>query len=87
MSVQLSSRDNSFFEQCEKYYKHNSEELTVDYFFVISLNDQRRYRKYINSKYYVIGTVRNNKFYKIKKKFRKKKKNFIYISAKSRKST
>ena len=80
-SIQTSTRDKTFFEECQNYYKNNKDRLEVDNFFTISENDKLRYSKFIKSNYQVIGTLKNNLFYKTrkKKKFNSKKK-ILFIS-------
>ena len=79
--VQNGRRDNIFFEQCENYYKKNNTRLSVDFFFVIGKNDIKRYSNYIDSKFYILGSVKNNYFYL--KNLKKYKKQILFITKKS----
>ena len=82
VSIQTSSRDNAFFLQCEDYYKKFKTKLEIDNFFVISKNDKKRFSQFITSNYYIIGTLKNNLFYKVKEVQNKKKK-VLFISQQS----
>ena len=79
VSLQTSSRDNAFFLQCEDYYKKFKTKLEIDNFFVLSKNDKKRFSKFISSNYYIIGTLKNNLFYKVKE-VQNKKKQVLFIS-------
>ena len=79
VSIQTSSRDNSFFLQCKDYYKKSKIKLETDNFFVISKNDKKRFSKFISSDYHIIGTLKNNLFYKVRDVQNKKKK-VLFIS-------
>ena len=80
-SIQTSIRDKFFFEECQKYYKNNTDRLEVDNFFTISENDKLRYSKFIKSNYKVIGTLKNNLFYKTHKNKKSNfKKKVLFIS-------
>jgi surface carbohydrate biosynthesis protein len=62
ISIQGGRRDNIFFDQCKDYYLKNNKRLSVDYFFVLGRNEIKRFDKYINAKFYPLGSLRNNYF-------------------------
>ena len=78
-SIQISSRDDSFFNQCKEYYKKEKHNLSVDDFFVLSENDKRRFSSIIQSNYHVIGTLKNNLYCEVQNHENKNKK-VLFIS-------
>jgi hypothetical protein len=82
ISIQGGRRDNIFFDQCKHYYLKTNKRLSVDYFFVLGRNEIKRFDKYINTKFYLLGSLRNNHFtLKEKNQFNNKKK-VLFISKK-----
>ena len=81
IAVQEGRRDNIFFEQCKNYYKKENIRLSVDFFFVMGKNEIKRYSKYIDSKFYILGLIKNNYFYL--RASTKCKKQILFISRKS----
>ena len=79
--VQNGRRDSIFFEQCKNYYKKKNTRLSADFFFVIGKNEIKRYSRYIDSKFYILGSVINNYFYL--KSLKKFKKQILFITKKS----
>ena len=79
--VQNGRRDNIFDEQCKNHYKKQNTRLSVDFFFVIGKNEIKRYSRYIDSKFYILGSVINNYFYL--KSETKYKKQILFITKKS----
>ena len=78
LCIQGSLRDKYFLNKCKEYYKKNKEKLKADYFFVYGKNDFNELKKYINAKFIIHGSFRNNLF---TKKIKKKKiKEIIFIS-------
>ena len=77
VSVQLSSRDERFYEQCRNFSKIKKETLTVDEFFVLSENEKNRLSQIIKSNFHVIGTLKNNLYNQNKNNDGKKKVLFI----------
>lgn len=79
--IQNGRRDNIFFKQCQNYYKKNNIKLSVDYFFTLGKNESKRFSKYIISKFFILGSVKNNYFYL--DSLIKCKKNILFITRKS----
>jgi len=86
VSIQISARNNVFFDLCENYYLNNkNKKLRADYIFVIGKNDIERFSKIIESKIDCLGSVKNNYFY-IKKNQQKLKEinSILFISTKNK---
>ena len=81
ISIQEGRRDKKFFEICKKYYNKNNLRLKVDFFFVNSHFEINRFKQYIDSKFIILGSVKNNYFCRIKKKKIKNKK-VLFVSKK-----
>jgi surface carbohydrate biosynthesis protein len=79
ISIQEGRRDNEFFERCKEYYNENNLRLKIDFFFVLSHSEINRFKQYIDSKFIVLGSVKNNYFYRVKNKKNKNKK-VLFIS-------
>lgn len=67
ISIQLSARDEDFYNILKKYHKKNNFHLSVDDFFVISQNEKQRLSQYIKSNFHIIGTLKNNLYSQVKK--------------------
>lgn len=82
ISIQGGRRDNIFFDQCKDYYLKNNKRLSVDYFFVLGRNEIKRFDKYINAKFYPLGSLRNNYFILKEKKKLDGKKKVLFVTKK-----
>lgn len=82
ISIQGGRRDNIFFDQCKHYYLRTNKRLSVDYFFVLGRNEIKRFGKYINAKFYSLGSLRNNHFISNEKNQVNKKKKVLFVSKK-----
>ena len=65
VSIQLSSRDEGFYNQCREFSETEKENLAVDEFFVLSENEKNRLSKIIKSNFHIIGTLKNNLYNKV----------------------
>jgi hypothetical protein len=82
ISIQNGRRDNIFFSQCHEYYLQRTERLSIDFFFALGKNEIQRYNKYIDGKFYSLGSLKNNYFFLKKKLNKDSKKKVLFISKK-----
>ena len=83
ISIQNGRRDSIFFSKCHDYYLKIIKRLSVDYFFVLGKNEIQRYNKYIDAKFYSLGSLKNNYFFLKKEKLNKNnRKKVLFISKK-----
>jgi hypothetical protein len=69
--IQNGNRNEIFFKELKKFYNLNKN-LEIDYFFVFNKNIIKHLSSFVKSKYYSIGSIKNNHFVK-KKKINEKK--------------
>ena len=73
VSVQIAFKDNKFYEFINNFKKNKDYKFKSDLCFVLGDNDKNKYKKYLESKFISLGSIRNNNFpiqnYKKIKKF------------------
>lgn len=77
--IQNGNRDENFFIELKKYYDLNKN-LEIDYFFVFNKIMQKKLSPYIKSKYYYIGSIKNNFYFKKKNIKHRYKKYITFIT-------
>jgi surface carbohydrate biosynthesis protein len=78
--VQIGNVDKKIFRECKNYYNNNSLKLEIDYFFVLGRYYEIKFSSFIKSKFYTIGSFKNNMFYIKKIKDVKKMNSILFIS-------
>ncbi len=81
ISLLISACDERFFKSCDDFYKKNPNiKLKSDYLFVVGQYYKAKMEKYIDTKIFNIGSIKNN-FYQIKRGSQSKKKNtLLFVS-------
>ncbi len=86
VSVQIAFKDNKFYEFISNFKKKNKDyKFKSDLCFVLGDNDKNKYKKYLESKFISLGSIRNNNF-PIQENYKKKIKKILFISGVSLKN-
>ena len=81
ISVQLSTRDNKFINECNNYYSNTKgKKLKSDHIFVLGKKYMEIFSKIIDSKIHLLGSFKNNYFYLKKNNNFNKEKSILFIS-------